>query len=229
MREIVFDTETTGLDPASGDRVVEIAALELVNHVATGRTFQTYLNPDRQVSEDTIRITGITDDMLVDAPRFKDVVDDFLEFIGDAALVAHNAAFDMKFMNAELQRIGYNRLDDARVVDTLLIARRRFPGSPASLDALCKRFEIDNSSRTYHGALLDSELLAEVYLELIGGRQTNLLNPSSNDDDENAGPRRIARAPRGKVLAARITAEETAAHEDFIATIKEPVWAGEKK
>ncbi len=223
MREIVFDTETTGLEPSEGHRVIEIGALELVNHVPTGNTFQTYIYPERQVSEDTIRITGITDEMLTGQPLFKDIVDDFLKFIGDAALIAHNAAFDMKFMNHELQRIGYDKLDDARVIDTLLIARKRFPGSPASLDALCKRFEVDNSGRTYHGALLDSELLADVYLELIGGRQTNLLQGGSNEDGPS-GPTRVARAARPTPLPDFITAEEAKAHEEFIATMDEPVW-----
>lgn len=223
MREIVFDTETTGLEPSEGHRIIEIGALELVNHVPTGRTFQTYIFPERQVSEDTIRITGITDDMLTGQPLFKDIVDDFLEFIGDAALIAHNAAFDMKFMNHELQRIGYDALDDARVIDTLLIARKRFPGSPASLDALCKRFEVDNSGRTYHGALLDSELLADVYLELIGGRQTNLLHGGGGDDGPS-GPKRVARAARPSPLPNLITEEEAKAHEDFIATMDEPLW-----
>ncbi|MGB0919804.1 MAG: DNA polymerase III subunit epsilon [Alphaproteobacteria bacterium] len=223
MREIVFDTETTGLEPSEGHRIIEIGALELVNHVPTGRTFQTYIFPERQVSEDTIRITGITDEMLVGQPLFKDVADDFLAFIGDAALVAHNAAFDMKFMNHELTRIGYNALDDARVIDTLVIARRRFPGSPASLDALCKRFEIDNSGRTYHGALLDSELLADVYLELTGGRQTNLLQSGSGDDGPS-GPARVPRSARPTPLPSPITADEAAAHEAFIATMDDPVW-----
>lgn len=223
MREIVFDTETTGLDPSEGHRVIEIGALELVNHLPTGKVFQSYIYPERAVSEDTIRITGITDEMLNGQPLFKDIVDGFLEFIGDAALIAHNAAFDMKFMNHELKRIGYNALDDARVIDTLVIARKRFPGSPASLDALCKRFEIDNSGRTYHGALLDSELLADVYLELIGGRQTNLLAGGGGNEGPS-GPTRIPRAARPHVLPDLVTADEAKAHDAFIDTLDDPVW-----
>ncbi len=172
IREIAFDTETTGLEWDKDDRIIELGAVELINHVPTGNTFQTYINPGRAVSEATIRITGITDADLVDKPQFEDpsIVDAFLEFIGDAVLVAHNAKFDRGFLNMELQRCGKSPIPDERWVDTVEIARKKFPGAPASLDALCKRFDVNAEARTYHGALLDSQLLAEVYLELLGGR-----------------------------------------------------------
>jgi DNA polymerase-3 subunit epsilon len=173
MREIVLDTETTGIDPLQGHRIVELAAIELVNHMATGRHWREYINPQRAMEEAAYRVHGLGDDFLADKPLFAAVVDDFLEFLGDAPIVAHNASFDMGFLNAELLRAGRPELSNP-VVDTLAMARQRFPGAPASLDALCRRFEIDNSARTYHGALLDCELLGEVYLELMGGRQPGL-------------------------------------------------------
>ena len=175
MREIVLDTETTGLDPDSGDRIVEIGAVELLGHVPTGNTFHKYVNPEREVPKEAIDVHGLTDDFLRDKPAFGAIAQDFLAFIGDAKLVIHNAAFDMKFLNAELRWLELPQIDEGRAVDTLEIARKKFPGSPASLDALCRRFGIDNSNRTLHGALLDSEILAELYLELIGGRQPDLL------------------------------------------------------
>src|SRR5690606_37349522 len=168
MREIILDTETTGLDPAAGDRIVEIACLELVNHLPTGRTFQRYLNPERAVSAGALEVHGLSDAFLAKQPRFADIVDQLLAFIGDATLVIHNAEFDVGFLNAELARCGRPPLQ-GKVIDTLQMARQKFPGAQASLDALCRRFSIDNSARSKHGALLDSELLAEVYLELVGG------------------------------------------------------------
>lgn len=174
QREVVLDTETTGLDPEVGDRIVEIGAVELAGHVPTGRTFHVYINPERAMSEDAFRVHGLGDEFLADKPRFAEVVDDLTAFLGEAQLVIHNAAFDMRFLNAELRWAGRPILALDRAIDTLEIARRRFPGAPASLDALCRRFGIDNSARTLHGALLDSEILAEVYLELIGGRQPDL-------------------------------------------------------
>ena len=174
MREVILDTETTGLDPASGHRVVEIACLELINHLPSGRRYQTYLNPDRDMPDDAFRIHGLTARFLADKPRFADVVEEFLAFIDGAPLVIHNAEFDLGFLNAELKLAGRPALAAGGAVDTVLLARRKFPGSPASLDALCRRFNIDNSARELHGALLDAELLAEVYLELIGGRQAGL-------------------------------------------------------
>jgi DNA polymerase III subunit epsilon len=175
MREIVFDTETTGLDPANGDRIVEIGAIELYNHIPTGKSFHRYLNPERPVPADAARIHGLDDAFLKDKPRFAEVADEFLEFISDAILIAHNAAFDCAFVNAELARLDRGPIGDERIVDTLMLARRKHPGSPASLDALMMRYQIDASRRTFHGALLDAELLSEVYIELIGGRQATLV------------------------------------------------------
>lgn len=170
MREIVLDTETTGFEPASGDRIVEIGAVELFNHLPTGRTYHQYINPQRAMPTAAFEVHGLGDDFLRDKPVFKDIAAAFLDFIGDAQLVIHNAAFDMKFLNAELQWAGLPPLPYARATDTLAIAKTRFPGAPASLDALCRRFGVDNSAREKHGALLDSEILAEVYLELVGGQ-----------------------------------------------------------
>jgi DNA polymerase-3 subunit epsilon len=174
MREIVFDTETTGLDPMNGDRIVEIGAIELFNHIPTGKSFHRYLNPERPVPADAARIHGLDDAFLRDKPLFAHVADEFLEFVGDAILIAHNAAFDAAFVNAELARLGRPGIGDERIVDTVMLARRKHPGSPASLDALMMRYQIDASRRTLHGALLDAELLSEVYIELIGGRQAAL-------------------------------------------------------
>ena len=174
MREIVLDTETTGLDPTTGDRIVEIGAIELMNHVPTGRTYHQYINPDRPMPTEAFEVHGLGDDFLRDKPPFKAIGQDFLSFIVDGQLVIHNAAFDMKFINAELDWAGLPQIDLSRATDTLAIARSRFPGAPASLDALCRRFGVDNAARDKHGALLDSEILAEVYLELIGGRQPGL-------------------------------------------------------
>ena len=174
LREIVLDTETTGLDPASGDRVIEIGCLELVNHIATGRTFQRYVNPERDIAAEVVAVHGLTAERLANEPLFAAVAPAFLEFIADSPLVIHNAAFDIGFLNAEFARMGAPPLERSRAIDTLDIARRKFPGAPASLDALCKRFGVDNSARELHGALLDVELLAEVYVELIGGRQPGL-------------------------------------------------------
>ncbi|MEL7259379.1 MAG: DNA polymerase III subunit epsilon, partial [Pseudomonadota bacterium] len=171
MREIVLDTETTGFEPEQGDRIVEIGGVELFNHVPTGKTFHKYINPERSMPNEAFEVHGLGDDFLRDKPLFSEVAQDFLDFVGDAKLVIHNAAFDMKFLNAELGWLQLPQLPWDQAIDTLAIARKKFPGSPASLDALCRRFGIDNSDRTLHGALLDSEILAEVYLELIGGRQ----------------------------------------------------------
>ena len=174
MREVVLDTETTGLDPDTGHRVVEIGCVEMMNHIKTGSHFHAYLNPDRDMPQEAERIHGLSSKFLSDKPRFETIAHAFLEFIGDAPLVIHNAAFDMKFINAELERAGHSTLPMARALDTVLLARQKFPGQPANLDALCKRFNIDLSARTKHGALLDAELLADVYLELRGGRQERL-------------------------------------------------------
>ena len=175
MREIVLDTETTGFDPASGDRIVEIGAVELMNHMPTGQTYHQYINPERSMPKSAFEVHGLGDDFLRDKPVFSKIARDFLGFIADAPLVIHNASFDMKFLNAELKAAGLPILPMARSIDTVDMARKKFPGSPASLDALCRRFGVDNSAREKHGALLDSEILAEVYLELIGGRQPDLI------------------------------------------------------
>lgn len=177
MREIVLDTETTGMEPSEGDKLVEIGCVELHNHLPTGRTLHLYLNPGRDVPAEAVAVHGLTYEFLKDKPTFSEVVGEFLDFIGDEAkLVIHNAEFDMKFLNWELKTLGFPSLDARRAIDTVKIARKKFPGSPANLDALCRRFNIDNTNRTLHGALLDSELLAEVYLELLGGRQRGFLD-----------------------------------------------------
>lgn len=228
MREIVLDTETTGMDPADGHRLVEIGCVELHNHVATGRTYHIYLNPERVVEAEAVAVHGLTNDFLKDKPVFSEVFPDFLEFIGDATLVIHNAAFDMKFINAELKSVGHGGVPMRRVVDTLAMARQRFPGSPANLDALCRRFGIDNSGRTLHGALLDAQLLAEVYLELRGGRQQGLglAGPGAGAAADGApvsaqaARSRTPRAPRPHAPSA----EEQAAHEALLGSLKDPLW-----
>jgi DNA polymerase-3 subunit epsilon len=222
MREIVLDTETTGLDPADGHRVVEIACLELSNHIPTGRHYQIYLNPERDVPADAAGVHGLTTQFLADKPLFNGVVDEFLEFIGDAPLVIHNAEFDMRFLNAELKRAGKAGLDYTRAVDTLLLARQRFPGAPASLDALCKRFAVDNSARDFHGALLDVELLASVYLELIGGRQAGLELVASRTRVQSlaAAGERPRRPPRPHAASEA----ERAAHAELLRQLKDPIW-----
>jgi DNA polymerase-3 subunit epsilon len=217
-REIVLDTETTGFDPAEGHRIVEIGAVELDNHIPTGRTFHVYLNPEREMPKEAFEVHGLSDAFLRDKPRFAEVAADFLAFIGEARLVIHNAAFDMRFLNAELRASGLATLPDTRALDTVQLARTKFPGSPASLDALCRRFGVDNSARTKHGALLDSEILAEVYLELIGGRQPGLMLASGvqsagGQRSDGASPRPAARP---KPLPPRITAGEAAAHAAFV-------------
>jgi len=216
MREIVLDTETTGFEPGEGDRIVEIGAVELIRHVPTGRTYHQYINPQRSMPAEAFAVHGLGDDFLADKPLFKDIADDFLAFIGDAKLVIHNAAFDMKFLNAELGWVQKPILPMDRALDTLAIARRKFPGSPASLDALCRRFGIDNASRTLHGALLDSEILAEVYLELIGGRQPDFALAAGSNTQSKAGADQARVGPRPTPLPPRITAEESAAHAAFV-------------
>ncbi len=218
MRELVLDTETTGLDPFDGHRIVEIGAVELVNHMPTGRTYHQYINPQRDMPQGAFEVHGISSEFLSDKPVFRDIAADFVAFCGDARLVIHNAAFDMKFLNAELGWAGLPLLPAARALDTLTIARQRFPGSPASLDALCRRFNIDNSSRTRHGALLDSEILAEVYLELIGGRQPGLVLHAAQQRVSVAGTMGTDWRPRPRPvsLPPRITDAEKAAHAAFV-------------
>lgn len=222
MREIVFDTETTGMDPFSGDRIVEIGAVELYNHLPTGKTLQLYINPEREVPQEAIDVHGITNEFLKDKPIFSQVYSEFIEFIGeDSVLVAHNAEFDMRFVNWELEQVGHPAIPSKRVVDSLKIAREKFPGSPANLDALCRRFNIDNTERTFHGALLDSELLAEVYLELLGGRQRGLgLSDINGGKDGRVRASRQYREPRPHAPSA----EEIAAHTEFMGDLKDPLW-----
>lgn len=217
MREIVLDTETTGFEPEEGHRLVEIGAIELWNHVATGRVYHQYINPQRSMPVEAFNVHGLGDDFLADKPLFETVAQDFLDFIEDAKLVIHNAAFDMKFLNAELGWVKKPLIPNDRAIDTLMIARRKFPGSPASLDALCRRFGVDNSMREKHGALLDSEILAEVYLELIGGKQPDFALSMSGGTTSKSGERSAWRAfQRPQPLQPRITKEETAAHAEFI-------------
>lgn len=228
MREICFDTETTGLDPNQGHRLVELGGVEMINRVPTGEVYHVYINPERDMPTEAFEIHGLSEAFLADKPLFADVVDDFLEFLGDATLVIHNASFDMKFLNAELEACGRPRLPMSRAIDTVAMARSKFPGAAASLDALCKRFEIDNSARTKHGALLDAELLAEVYIELTGGRQTGL----SFADDAGASPEtqsdfQVSAAPERPVRPARPHAPsdaEVAAHAAFLEKIDGAIW-----
>ncbi len=221
MREIILDTETTGLSPVD-NRVVEIGCIELVNHVATGREFHAYLNPERDMPAEAEAVHGLSAEFLSDKPLFAAIVDDFLAFLGDAPVVAHNAGFDMGFINAELRRVNRAPLLSDRAIDTVLLARRKFPGAQASLDALCRRFQIDTSARTKHGALLDAQLLAQVYLELIGGREPGLaLAVSETITVSVTAVERTMREPRPHGPSP----EELAAHATFIATIKNALWS----
>ena len=222
MREIVLDTETTGFKPEQGDRIVEIGAVELYNHMPTGKTFHEYINPEREMPKAAFEVHGLGDDFLRDKPVFAKIAKNFLDFIQEAKLVIHNAAFDMKFLNAELGWAKHPLLPWEQAIDTLEIARKKFPGSPASLDALCRRFAIDNSARTLHGALLDSEILAEVYLELIGGRQPDFaLNTSASAHlgDQHGAPADWRAQPRTTALPARISDAEAAAHTAFVESL----------
>ena len=220
MREIVVDTETTGLDARGGDRIVEIAAVELVNHLPTGRVFHRYLNPERAMSSGAYEVHGLSEQFLIGQPRFAEIADELLGFLGEDRLVIHNADFDIGFLNAELQRVERPPLPRERAVDTLALARQKFPGAQASLDALCRRFAIDNSARTKHGALLDSELLSEVYLELIGGRQAGFdLQATAAAIEVSITPRRF-RPPRPHAASEA----ELAAHAALLATLKQPLW-----
>lgn len=226
MREIVLDTETTGLDPYSGHKVVEIGCVELINHIRTGNHFHTYLNPERDMPPEAERIHGLSTKFLSDKPLFKTIAASFLEFLGDSPLVIHNAAFDMKFVNAELESAGFATLEMGRALDTVLMARQKFPGQPASLDALCKRFNIDLSARTKHGALLDAELLSDVYLELRGGRQAALLLKQEEEQqaDKESG---IVFTGHTDIPARHFppSAEELASHKTMLEKIKNPIWS----
>lgn len=225
-REIVLDTETTGLDPLNGDRIVEIGCVELLNHIQTGRVFHTYLDPECAMSFGASEVSGITDEMLRGKPKFPDVAAEFLAFLAEDPLVIHNAAFDLAFLNAELERAGRAGLPATRATDTLLIARRKFPGAPASLDALCKRFAIDLTERTKHGALLDARLLAEVYLELIGGRQQALLFMGAGEAAEIVIEAQVAARVRLAPLLPRLSEQELTAHAAFVASElgSSPLW-----
>lgn len=229
MREIIFDTETTGLSPDEGHRMVEIGCIEMVGRSLTGRTFHAYFNPQIPMPPEAEKVHGLGDAFLADKPLFAAGVDDLIEFLGDATLVAHNAGFDMRFFNAELAMVGRPAIAMSRVIDTVAMARAKFPGSPASLDALCKRFGVDRSHRVLHGALLDAELLAQVYIELTGGRQIGLgLADDSADDSTGtaARPRLIPGVQRPHRLPRPFAASEAelAAHAEFLGKIKQPLW-----
>jgi DNA polymerase III subunit epsilon len=227
MREVVFDTETTGLDPRSGDRVVEVGCIELVNLLPTGREFQIYINPGRPVSEATVRITGITNETLRDKKRFEhpDVVDALMAFLGDDPIVAHNAEFDRGFLNYELELLGRPPLPKERFIDTLVLAREHRPGSPASLDAVCKRFNISIQDRVLHGALLDAQLLARAYLELRGGRERAFDFANANGASAQAQATLTPRPQRPKPLGPLVTADEIAAHAAFVGGLGEnAIW-----
>jgi DNA polymerase-3 subunit epsilon len=224
MREIIFDTETTGLDPLQGDRLVEIGCIELVNRFPTGKTFHFYFNPERDMPEGAFRVHGLSIEFLKDKPLFADKAEELVAFLGDAQLVAHNAMFDLGFLNAELERAGHAGVSRERIIDTLLLARRKHPGGSNRLDDLCARYSIDNSRRTKHGALLDAELLAEVYVELIGARQASLVLSQTATPAVAAGAITVVRE-RTVPLAPRLSEEERAAHRSFVATLGEAaIW-----
>jgi DNA polymerase-3 subunit epsilon len=229
-REIVLDTETTGFDPEKGDRIIEIGCVELDNHIPTGGHLQLYIQPEREVPAEAIAVHGITNEFLKGKPVFSQVYSEFLDFVGDAKLVIHNAEFDMKFLNWELKKVGHAGLPWTRSIDTLAIARKKFPGSPANLDALCRRFGIDNTERTYHGALLDSELLAEVYLELLGGRQHGLSlaaeekAKSSTVNSTMTTAKGASQKQKREPRHFAISDDEKQAHDALMEKLKDPIW-----
>ena len=235
MREIVLDTETTGISPRDGHRIIEIGALELMHHLPTGNKLHFYINPERNIDDGAVAVHGLTNAFLSDKPLFAEIVDEFLSFIGDAPLVIHNASFDMGFINAELDKIQHLTLPMDRAIDTLAMARKKFPGAQANLDALCRRFEIDNSHRDLHGALIDADLLASVYVELLGGRQPGLSLGAENKNEPAAvavnaeHESSMLQIDRDKKPVRPIrphmpSAEETAAHDAFLAKLKDPIW-----
>ena len=225
MREIVLDTETTGLDPLRGDRLVEIGCVEIFNRMPTGQTFHRHINPQRDMPAEAFAVHGLSTEFLTTKPLFAEVADEFLEFIGEAPLVIHNAAFDISFINAELERIQRPVIARERLVDTLLLARRKHPGVSNRLDDLCSRYAIDNSRRTKHGALLDAELLAEVYIDLIGARQSQLILAAESVDTRAGVYGDVPRRQREVPLAARVTEEDRAAHREFVLTLgDQPIW-----
>jgi DNA polymerase-3 subunit epsilon len=225
MREIVLDTETTGLDPLRGDRLVEVGCVEMINRMPTGQTFHRYMNPEREMAAEAFAVHGLSTAFLADKPFFHEVVEDFLAFIGDAPLVIHNASFDISFINAELDRIKRPPIPRDRLVDTLLLARRKHPGVSNRLDDLCSRYAIDNSHRTKHGALLDAELLAEVYVDLIGARQSQLILASESREIRAGGSGEMPRRQRLVALTPRVTNADREAHRAFVATLGDkPIW-----
>lgn len=224
MREIVLDTETTGLDPKSGHRLIEIGCLELVNHIPSGKSYHVYINPEREVPEEAFNVHGLSTEFLKDFPVFSDVYEDFLKFIDDAPLVIHNARFDLKFLNAELAAVDSIFLPYERSIDTLKIAKQKFPGSPANLDALCRRFEIDNTNRVKHGALLDAELLVEVYLELIGKRQPHLNLDEKKAEVVTLNPVESNKKQPREVRFHGPSEAEQERHQKFLEKLKNPLW-----
>jgi DNA polymerase III subunit epsilon len=225
MREIVLDTETTGLDPLRGDRIVEIGCVEMFNRMPTGQTFHRHINPERQMSAEAFAVHGLSTEFLADKPLFAEVVEDFLAFIGEAPLVIHNASFDVTFINAELDRLQRAPIPRERLVDTLLLARRKHPGVSNKLDDLCSRYAIDNSHRTKHGALLDAELLAEVYVDLIEARQSQLVLAAESRDARSADHGETPRRQREIPLAPRVTDADRTAHREFLLTLGDkPIW-----
>lgn len=227
MRQIVLDTETTGLDPASGHRIIEIGCVELIDRLPTGQVFHTYLNPQREIPFEATAIHGITNAQVLDKPLFEQIADEMLAFLADSPLIIHNAGFDLKFLNAELSSVGKPSIAFERAIDTVLIARKKFPGAPASLDALCKRFEIDLSDRTKHGALLDSQLLAQVYLELMGGRQATLALNSDAQAAATIGDINEEIVIVRRQVQARhfpVAPEELQAHQAMLSQLKSPLW-----
>ena len=223
MREITLDTETTGLSSENGDKLVEIGCLELVNHVPTGNKYHCYINPQRSMPSAAEAVHGLTEKFLAEKPVFCEIASDFLKFIADSPLVIHNASFDMGFINKELEDIGLTPIPHTRAIDTVLLARRKFPGAPASLDALCRRFGINNEHRTLHGALLDAELLAEVYLELKGGRQPDLVLREVNSKNIEEIDRRNSVVRSARPHSPSL--EELNAHKKFINSIDDPIWS----
>ncbi len=220
MREIVLDTETTGLNHGGGDRIVEIGCVELLNHMVTGQTFHTFVNPERDMPEGAFRVHGLSEEFLSKHSIFSDIVDEFIDFLGDSTLVIHNAEFDMGFINAEFKRLGREELSLERAIDTVKMARRKFPGAQASLDALCRRFNIDLSDRQQHGALKDARLLADVYLELTGGRQPDLKLAAMEQSVDERKIKHKQRSPR----IHSPNSEEKAAHERFLEKMAAPIW-----
>ena len=229
MREIVLDTETTGLDPSDGHRIVEIGGVELQNHIPTGRTYHQYINPERDMPAEAFAVHGLSEEFLKDKPVFSDIVDEFLEFVADAPLVIHNASFDMKFINAELSYTGKPALPPEQSIDSLMLARKKHPMGPNTLDALCRRYGIDNAMRDLHGALLDSELLAEVYLELIGGRQQSLTLVELKAKTARQTQQATTVRQRPNPLPGRLSEKEIADHDKFVASLGEgALWSNLK-